>query len=792
MLCSKAFLVLGCRIEPKTVKPYSRELMAAAGGADVPGAEEPSWLQSTHGLYSADPLTEKDPRASPPSGFQGQLWAPQAALLQAMLDLENRPVLRIRPYYGEPDYSSLLRCQRARIAAEFSFGKTVLCIGLVCSSPRPRVLPSALTLPAMDLAPSKNHLTIGSDRRQRAFRSEGGGVFPTLSLTYERVIGATLVVAAPAVISQWENCIRSFAPHLKWFTVENVTTLREFHRQFTEAPDRINTYDLVLLKAGKVTTSFTVEGEPEPSTKQRSLTSALAKVTEGYLWARMIVDDFDTIRLAADDNFLPALFTWVISATCRSTNISKWIEPADTAAEFIRKNVRLPILGVACDDLFDNVLKLRCDDQFVKDHINTTTVTFRRITVEGGHAVGILHDLGIPDDIVEMAAAGAMETAAERLNIKVNSIGELVERVLAARVQKYRLAIRALERVGRARQIAAESELPKNEDMKEIRAALKKGTDDEADAALEKVGRPGRAFTQAMKSLEDWAEKEKEEHGGTLRRMRENVRENQCQACMVPIGDDDEDSAAYIVNCCQIIICGFCTVVGPEGGRQHYINRCPNCAADVNPKNDLIYVGENLELESALTDEALLEGGTDEALVESAAAAEPENLYARWDDNPRLRALVQLIGGAPVESISDKEVPPIVKGLLEGRRDSPVPPETPHRYLIFAMYSESSRQITAALKVLGVGFVSLHGKRREKDIAVQAFKSGEVNVMIATSSRDCAGLHLPEVTRLVLYHHHVDKHVAEQSVGRAQRVGRDFSLEVIELMSEGEVQRYDL
>ena len=48
---------------------------------------------------------------------------------------------------------------------------------------------------------------------------------------------------------------------------------------------------IVLLKAGKVTTSFVVEGEPKPARRQRALTRALYMVTEGHVWARMVVDE---------------------------------------------------------------------------------------------------------------------------------------------------------------------------------------------------------------------------------------------------------------------------------------------------------------------------------------------------------------------------------------------------------------------------------------------------------------------------------------------------------------------
>lgn len=779
-------------------------------------APGPCWINWKHRVFGTRTLTAEDPRAPRPPGFQGDLWAPQATLLAHMLALEDRPVVRV----GVPeahaenlgDAAPLLQFNRARIAAEFSFGKTVLCVALACASPCPRAFPTRLNILAMGAGASKNRLAVSqcSSSRGYTFKEQGRGVLPSITLRYRRLIRSTLVVAASSVLSQWGDCIRTFAPHLTFFTIENVQTLQEFHA-LCQTPE-MDGIDLVFLKAGKVTTSFVVEGEPVPEPRQRALTKALAMATEGCVWGRMIVDDFDTIRLASEDIFLPALFTWVISATCRSTMVRQSVASAPTVEEFVRQNCTLPILGAACDDLFDNILKLRCDDRYVHDHINTTTVAYRRIVVEGGNAVGILQDLGVPDDIVEMAAAGAVETAAERLGIKVSTVGELIERVLAARTEKYRKALRTLDRVARARETAARSALPLNDNdkMKGIRKTLK---EEDSEAVVEQtfaaIGPPGPLFKAAMRSLEEWATKERDEHGGRLERMRGNVRQGQCQACMVPVAAGGE---SYVVNCCQIVICGYCTIVG-DRGRRHYISRCPNCAAAVDPKRHLIFVGAALELESALTDEALAEGA--DAGAGAGAAPEPPNdekgppndaedpggrNYAAWGGEPRLRALLQLIRGDAIQSVSDDSaVPAIVQGLLEGRRAIPIPAGVPHKYLIFAMHAESARQISAGLKAVGVAHACLRGTRQQKDEAVRRFKGrdeygdparGSVDVLIAISSRDSAGLHLPVVTRLVLYHHHVDKDFAKQAVGRAQRVGREYSLEVIEILNEGEAERF--
>jgi hypothetical protein len=740
----------------------------------------PGWTEGARAVFGTHRLTAAAPRAPDPPGFVGRLWPPQATLLRAMLDLEAAPEL---PLVGDSEGDTArLRCESGRIAAEFSFGKTVLCVALVCAAPLPRERPRPLNFLLMAREARTNCLAVtGPPGRGGAylFKPQGRGAFPRLVLNHPRLYPATLVVAAPSVISQWEECIRAFAPGLAFCTIENVRTLRDFHARFHAERAA---FDLVLLKAGKVTTTFRLPGEPPLPGRQRPLTAALAAATEGWVWGRMVVDDFDTIRLSTDDIFVPARFTWVVSATARSSNVGQDLVPAPTPAAFLRANSTLKLLGAALDDLFNRALKLQCAPEYVRDHITSTVAHFRRVVVAGGRAVGILQDLGVPAEVLEMAAAGALETAAEHLSIKVATLGELVEKVLEARTEKYRTAVRVLRRVAAARgaAVGGEGDRPAPEEVKAFRAALKGGDDAAAAAALGRVGGGGALIAQALRSLEEWAEKEKEEHGGRLHRMRENIREACCQACAVPIEDE-----SYIVNCCQVVICGYCTLLR-EGGRCRYISRCPNCAQDVDVHKSLIYVGKDLDLEGGLADdEALfLRGGASPPPPEPAPPPAPRA-------EPRLGALLQLLRGEPPDAVEDQRgLPPLVDGLLAGLREVPHPPGVPRKFLIFAMHPESTRHVLAALGAEGIPAVRLSGKRAEKNAAVARFKDpAGTDVMVATSSRDCAGLHLPEVSTLIFYNRHVDREVAKQAIGRAQRVGRAHSLEVIEIVSEGENDR---
>ena len=552
----------------------------------------PRWSGNLHWCGNTVYLSESSPRTHTVPGFVGQLWDPQASMLAALMEWENMHAIRLKS-----DLPSILRSNAIRIAAEFSFGKTVLCLALVGASPVPRAFPITATRMLMCKA---NTVDAKSDKHGYRMTTDGSFmVYPEISQYYSRLYPATLVIAEASVISQWAACARQFTPDKKVFIIDDVKSMRTFAGMFDLGD--ANDINVVLLKAGKISSKFRVGLEELSDVKTRSTTEALAAVTAGFSWARVIVDDFDTIRFTSSDVLPPALSHIIVSATDRTSSIKKPLLRGETVEEFLRLNMTTPALGFSHDFLYDGSLKLICQPEYVKKHINTMAASFRRIVVKGGYAAAMLKDLGLPPDIVEMVAAGAVETAAEKLNIKADSIGDLLKRVLDKQTREYRGAVKILARIDSARLAMLNSVRAKSTDVdaKKVRKALKNGTDAQADSAVENIGQATAYLKQKLKTLEEYAKKICTETGGRLQRMRENIRENQCQACMVEIDDE-----SYVVNCCQIIVCGFCIVT--QGKPPRYISRCPNCARDVHAKQDLIYVGKDLKLEKALDDKMLL------------------------------------------------------------------------------------------------------------------------------------------------------------------------------------------
>jgi hypothetical protein len=775
---------------------------------DVP-TDGRAWAAAPHRLTAPRLLTEEDPRDPCPPGFRGELYPPQKTLLAAMRALERRPLLALEDGRIPAAWAAQVQTRCGRVSERFSFGKTVLALALVCAQPSPAALPELAPLATYALAGRE---ATAANRASGAGDLAGAAFLPELTLRYARVLPLTVVAAAAAVISQWEANARRFTA-LRFFTIESVRSLREFAARY--AAGGAAALDLLFVKAGRVTASFAVPGEPPPEgrAKNRSLFEALARVLDGVPVARLIVDDFDTLKLGADDCFVPALFTWLVSATRRQTAVKAALRPAATVESFLRANAgaAFPILGAALDDVLNRVFSLHCSPAYVDAHLSSTALGFRRIYVRGGQAAAILRDLEVPEEIVEMVHAEAVGSAARALGLEAPTVGDVVRRVVGAHLGELRRAVRALARVARARLVLGAAPAPPSDAGQgagalgpgwpgwpadaaaraaAFRGILKDGTDEEAAAALQAAPPPGREVSAGLATLEAWAAEQKQKYGTTLARMRDNIREGHCQCCQLPFEEEEAEPAYVLAGCCQIIVCEPC-ITRKSGAAKAFIRRCPNCARDIALRTGLVRVGAELDLSAALDDAAIADAEPEPA--PAPAPAVPPRAPAGDGpggplgavDSPKVKALLQLLKGLPIDCIRDAAAPPHIEGLLCGQRDAPWPAGKRRKILVFAVAAETLAMLKLQLARFGVPNCVLCGTRAQKDEAVRRLRE-EVDVMLVATARDCGGLDLPFLSHVVFYHRVVDKNVEAQVAARGQRLGREHNLEVVTLLNEVE------
>ena len=132
---------------------------------------------------------------------------------------------------------------------------------------------------------------------------------------FRKFLQPTIIFVGISVMKQWARAIKDFTD-LKVYKVNTITDLRPLLTMITDGS--VNDYDVILVKNGKFTVEIELpEGivlENKNKVTQPHFYNILANFRE-YCWARVFVDDFDTIRLPHNAGVVNALFTWYISST---------------------------------------------------------------------------------------------------------------------------------------------------------------------------------------------------------------------------------------------------------------------------------------------------------------------------------------------------------------------------------------------------------------------------------------------------------------------------------------------
>jgi len=705
------------------------------------------WINKNHFLFDSVLLDENDEKSNP-LNFKGRLFIPQKTLLKTMIDLENVTYINFD--------NNILKTQKARISEKPSFGKTIVILALICTQ-----------LPKY------------TNKLVKSFSSDVKGFYPEIHIEYKKCLSQTFVLANSAIISQWENETKRFTD-LTFFTIENVKSLKEFENIYLS--DNINRYNIIFIKTGRVTSNYQTKGEDvKLTTKNRSIIEAINKILDGVIISRLIVDDFDTLKLGSDDCFIPAMFTWLISATCRVTNAKNYMKfNQDSIEDFLKNNMQVPILTAAHDQLLNFPLSIRCEPEYVNKYINSTHIIFRKINVKGGAAASLLKDLDIPNEVIEMINANAINTAAQTLGIDATDVGSVIKKLVGNQLQNLQKSIRTLKRIEIVKNKKDESKDDSNDeskDEKDIRKIVKNGTDEEFNSLI-----LNKEVIKMITSMESKAKIRNEKYSIPLNRMRDNIREGCCQCCKITF--DEGEPAFIVIGCCQIIVCETC-ITKEENSKKTFINRCPNCAHDVKINSDIMRIGKEIELNLVLENESIL--GTKNIIEEPII-----------ETDHKVKALIQFMNysmhntdvknpmyNSDVECISNIITNPFINGLLEGNLNKNWPHNKQKKYLIFTMHSESTTYLHKKLTSYNIPHCILRGTRTQKDEIIQQVKK-DINIILVTAAKDCGGINMPFLSHIIFYHHVVDPNVELQVAGRGQRQGREYNLEIVKLLNESE------
>ncbi len=833
---------------PAARLPVRRRGRRADEGALEPPGEVPDdglpWGEGPHGSVPRL-LTADDPRAPTPEHFLCQLRPPQQTLLHALIELEQTGRVAAAP---AADYGpGVIMTNGVRLDAPAGFGKTMLVVALAQEMAnrarrgepyrmRPELAPAA-TLPVPQSTCGKVNFAIccyggvaarvlsEEGSRQPSLYLEPAAHLPELTIRYARGYpNLSVVFASPNVIRQWVDHCDRFAPTLRYFVVENARTLQEFCELLSDG--RARGYDLLFCKAGTVTSSFRLPGEGPPipmrgrdgqprAEPPRSLFFVLARLLENAPVARVVIDDFDSVKARPDCRIPAAGFVYFVSATRRQTP-ARWA--VDTTprpvGEFLRGLTPLstPLTAHALNDVLNNTLRLTCEAGYARASIAMPAPLWRRVVIIGGAAAVVMRALGAPEDALEAVNAGAIGAAAGRLHVAADTLGGLLRACLGRHAEMVGFVRRAVARLELAAAAPPRAARPDAEPfgIDEYETA----EEEEAAAMLGDLRARRRAVAYpALHARLVERKAELKQYEVTLGRMRDNIREGECAVCHL---DFEPGLPVHIMaDCCQIVLCDHCMTSAVVARKI-----CPNC---MRPMQRPVRVGPEVDLLAALSDEQVrreLGDGTpaDGNVMSAAAAAAADDEDADSDDdaaaqaqaaaalissvglgrvieelreaaNWRLLALVRLVAQdeAPEFQVDDG-CAPYVANLLVGPEAVPRT-DQPRRILVFTTTPGASRAVDTALRRAGIPVRGLGGPRSHKEAAVAwlAERCPETRVIVVTAAKDCGGLHMPFLTDVIYYHRVADRNVQTQVAARGQRPGRECSIRITVIANSEEV-----
>jgi superfamily II DNA or RNA helicase len=144
--------------------------------------------------------------------------------------------------------------------------------------------------------------------------------------------------------------------------------------------------------------------------------------------------------------------------------------------------------------------------------------------------------------------------------------------------------------------------------------------------------------------------------------------------------------------------------------------------------------------------------------------------------DPRLLPLKQAAGvksSAKLELLMDL----VPEQLEEGRR-----------ILLFSQFTRMLALIEEALAERRIGYTKLTGQTRDREAAIDRFRSGEVDLFLISLKAGGVGLNLTEADTVILYDPWWNPAVEAQAADRTHRIGQDKPVFVYKLLTEATVE----
>ncbi len=706
--------------------------------------------------------------------FKYKLYERQKQVLFAMQQLEKQPTII--------NNTQIIAFNKARLAASFSFGKTIVSLALIKSGNEP-----------IERSKYSN------------FNSKLGGSLITTQINYPRYLNTTLILVSASVLPQWKASALKCG--LKILVISNQKELDTFCMLLLSSRRNnvLEKYDAVLLfyKAypDNTISPWTPNIEPISTISKLlpdrvSTINIVAMLTADTEWKRFIVDDFDSIKIA-NDMVVPSRFSWYISTTldtARVTGLRKFNRDEDICTI---SNVNGKIMSVGLDTYLIKSLSIYASLAISLPKINIITYMFRTAQIINK----IINDLEYSDDVVERINCGDIAAAALALNIttECNNIGQFLEALFEKNKASYYQAQKTYER---CKQVIAAIEtldlfvdegIEFRTDVHTLYSRLEKVDEVEFEEIINTLTVSQNDYRYINGTLIPRARAAFKSNEQILERFKSNIEEGECQKCAM---EPEENTNRYILRCCNILLCEQCMI---NRSTQIFIKNCPSCQASIT-QGSVVSIKPNVELSQFLDynlDDAVQEIKKYHSSIEDEEAECSDDSMSNDESyspirnlEPKMRTIVELIKGVAVTASCNillNQRSDIHRNLIEDGEHVPLPQTATKKFLIFTKHQKIGYDIVHTLENFSISATLLKGSVSTIAKQIQEYKTSKnMNVLVLVSSSICAGLNLECTTHIIFHHSIMNRDIHEQLIGRAHRIGRESSLNLIYLNNSGE------
>lgn len=634
-------------------------------------------------------------------------------------------------------------------------GKTITILGLILLSAKPRALPEIIRVDYTNLQFARGK--------------------------FKRLLQPTLCVVNKSVLAQWEVAIKRFTD-LRYFIVKSVVELKKLFSAISSG--EIAEYDIIVVKNGQITVPFEMPSNitcvnPSNNRSHSDIYNLLANLYE-CCWARVVIDDYDTVGLPRDTSNINALFTWLISSSRYKGNYTRTDpHPLDSVLLF-RKIIDYDI---NTNNYLFTYLNVRNNKKYIEANLAMPKVKYHMICFknESNKIISILKSVGDEDlsRVSEMLNSNAINTAARLVGIESNSVQDIFKTVLGNKWTGYQSSIGLINFI----------DFQSSDDKKSARRGMGANPDPSDTygkhdlVAQRDIEYKYPSVDTLLINNRDEQSKIKTKLSTEIDRIKSSLVDGECPICICELKAAEE---IIISKCCFVVMCSECAI--KTNGFNDKFNRlqngtCPNCRATTTIKNMIFFKTSLVKIDS-IVHELFSEQAAIEPCAPDAVAEKKDVPVRKTHVANKNEALLEIIlrGAVP----GDVRIDMSIANMMPGHRSCVEPAY--RKVLIFSNYDETLHSIEADLKKNNIRYWHLRGSNYEITRIAAEFTdcTRETCVMVINSTKYCSGLNLQTATDLVFTHFIYDINIETQVGGRGQRIGRDSQLNIWYLVNDNE------